>query len=292
MGGVVVEPVGDRVSEWGEGPLWWGGVLWYVDIEGHAVCSLDPASGTQREWPIGHRVGCIVPRRTGGFLIAGDYGIAFFDPVTGQVEPVPGADPEASKRPDNRFNDGKCDPQGRFWTGTISLPKRRGDAALYVLDAGRKLARAVGGITNSNGIAWNAAASEMYYIDTPTKRIDRFAFDSATGHLTSRETVFDTDAAGLAGSPDGMTIDIDGNLWVALCHAGAVICLDPAVGRLLRRLEFPASETTSCTFGGGDLSDLFVTTGIRAEKDEPLGGRLFRARGLGVAGLPACAYAG
>jgi sugar lactone lactonase YvrE len=292
MDAVLVEPVGGRASRWGEGPLWWDGALWYVDIEGHAVCSFDPASGSHREWPIGYRVGCIVPRRSGGFLIAGDYGIACFDPQSGSVEPVPGADPEAAKRPDNRFNDGKCDPQGRFWTGTISLPKLRGDAALYVLGANWQLSRAVGGITNSNGIAWSADATEMFYIDTPTRRIDRFAFDAATGRLSNRQAVFDTAAAGLAGSPDGMTIDAAGNLWVALCHAGAVICLDPGAGRVLRSLEFPASETTSCTFGGDGLSDLFVTTGKRPADDEPLGGRLFRVRGSDVMGQLACAYAG
>jgi len=282
---LTIKPVGERKSKWGEGSIWWQGALYYVDIEGHLVVRYDPADGSEKSWNVGQRVGTVVPRESGGLVIAGDHGLYFLDEETGTLTAI--ADPEPDK-PDNRFNDGKCAPDGRFFAGTISLVKKTGDARLYRLDPDLTLHEAFGPVTNSNGIIWSADGKIVYYIDTPRKEV--LAFDYEDGHLRNMRGVVSTQH--LSWSPDGMTIDTDGNLWVAFCHGGCVICYSPVTGEEIRRVEIPALETTSCAFGGPDLADLYVTTGVHGSIEEELGGRLFVIKGLGVKGLPANAFEG
>jgi sugar lactone lactonase YvrE len=287
---ISIKPIGSRISKWGEGPIFWNDHLLYVDIEGHALISLDPKTETEKVWEIGERIGTVVPRQSGGFVCAGDSGIYSFDPVTGDKKSM--ADPESDKRPDNRFNDGKCDPSGRFWAGTISTVKKTGDAKLYMLDVNGDLTLKVPGVTNSNGICWNAKADRMYYIDTPTKEIWAFPFNNQLSELGEKQVVFNTEDAGLDGSPDGMTIDADGMLWVAMCHGGAVLRIDPHNGSLLQKIDFPCVETTACAFGGDKLERLFVTTGIHKSIEEENAGRVFVVDGLGVVGTKAFSFAG
>jgi sugar lactone lactonase YvrE len=280
-----IEAIGNIHCQWGEGPLWWHGALYFVDIEGQRVHRFDPADGHEKSWEIGQRVGCVVPRDSGGLLIAGDHGLFFLDEESGQLTAI--TDPEPDK-PDNRFNDGKCSPDGRFFAGTISLVKKPGDARLYRLDPDLTLHQAFGPVTNSNGIAWSADGKTVFYIDTPRREV--LAFDYEDGHLRNLRSVIST--AHLDSSPDGMTIDAVGNLWVAFCHGGCVVCFDPESGAELRRIELPCLETTACAFGGPDLSDLYVTTGVHKSVPEEHAGRLFVIRGLGVKGVPANAFAG
>jgi sugar lactone lactonase YvrE len=287
---ISIKPTGSRISKWGEGPIFWNDHLLYVDIEGHALISLDPKTETEKVWEIGERIGTVVPRQSGGFVCAGDSGIYSFDPVTSEKKIM--ADPESDKRPDNRFNDGKCDPSGRFWAGTISTVKKTGDAKLYMLDVNGDLSLKVPGVTNSNGICWNAKADRMYYIDTPTKEIWAFPFNNQLSELGEKQVVFNTEDAGLDGSPDGMTIDADGMLWVAMCHGGAVLRIDPNNGSLLQKIDFPCVETTACAFGGDKLERLFVTTGIHKSIEEENAGRVFVVDGLGVVGTKAFSFAG
>src|SRR6218665_3038898 len=199
---LIVELVGTVRSKWGEGAVWWEGALFYVDIEGHKVWRFDPATGEEKSWEVGQRVGTVVPRESGGLVIAGDDGIFFLDPETGKLTAV--ADPEPDKKPDNRFNDGKCSPDGRFFAGTISLVKKTGDARLYRLEPDLTLHEAFGPVTNSNGIAWSADGKTVFYIDTPRKEILAFDYE-ADGHLRNMRTVADT--SHIESSPDGMTID-------------------------------------------------------------------------------------
>ncbi len=280
-----IEPVGNVRCQWGEGPVWWQEALYFVDIEGHRVHRFDPADGSEKSWNVGQRVGTVVPRESGGLVIAGDHGLLFLDEETGHLTAI--ADPEADK-PDNRFNDGKCSPDGRFFAGTISLVKKTGDARLYRLDPNLTLHEAFGPVTNSNGIAWSVDGKTVYYIDTPRKEV--LAFDYEDGHLRNLRSVVST--AHLAASPDGMTLDAEGNLWIAFCHGGCVVSFDPATGEELRRIELPCLETTACAFGGPDLADLYITTGIHKTIVEEQAGRLFVVRGLGVKGLAANAFAG
>jgi len=280
VGFMGIEPTGAYRARWGEGPLWWQGGLWYVDIEGRAVIRFDPATGKETVRELGIRVGTVVPRTGGGLLVAGDGGIYFLDEQGGPLVPVANPEPDM---PDNRFNDGKCAPDGRFFGGTISLAKRTGEARLYRLDADLRLSVAYGPVTNSNGIVWSADGSTVYYIDTPRREV--LAFDYVDGELRRPRVAVDTQA--IEGSPDGMAIDADDHLWVAFCHGGCVRRFDPVSGREKARIDFPCVETTACAFGGPDLGDLYVTTGVPKTQAEEHAGRLWVARGLGVRGQAA-----
>lgn len=282
---ISIELAGNIHSKWGEGPVWWGGALYFVDIESHLVHRYDPVTGDEKSWDVGQRVGTVVPRESGGLVAGGDDGLFFLDEDTGAVTAI--ADPEPDK-PDNRFNDGKCSPDGRFFAGTISLVKKTGDARLYRLDPDLTLHEAFGPVTNSNGIIWSLDGKQVYYIDTPRKEV--LAFDYDAGQLSGVRSVVST--SHLDSSPDGMTIDAEGKLWVAFCHGGCVVCFDPDTGAELRRVELPCLETTACAFGGPDLADLYVTTGVHGKVVEEHGGRLFVIRGLGIKGVPASAFAG
>lgn len=283
---VTVKPISNIHSQWGEGPVWWRGALYFVDIEGRRVHRFDPASGSEKSWEIGQRVGTVVPRESGGLIVAGDHGLFFLDEESGGLTAI--ADPEPDK-PDNRFNDGKCSPDGRFFAGTISLVKKTGDARLYRLDPDLTLHEAFGPVTNSNGIAWSADGKTVYYIDTPRQEVLAFDYEP-DGHLRNLRSVVST--AQIEASPDGMTLDAEGNLWIAFCHGACVACFSPVTGEELRRIALPCLETTACAFGGPGLADLYVTTGVHKSVVEEHAGRLFVIRGLGVVGVPAHAFAG
>ncbi len=281
--------VGNYCAIWGEGPVWWDDHLLYVDIEGHRVVRYSPTTNQEEVWEVGERVGTVVPRKNGGLVIAGDNGFAFLDPDSGQKTAI--GDPEPDKKPQNRFNDGKCDPSGRFWAGTYSTVRKSGDAWLYRLDPDLQIHSVYGPVTTSNGICWNAAADTMYYIDTPTKKVLAFDYENGTGSIANSRTILDTAKLGIEGSPDGMAIDENGNLWVAICHGGVVICFSPENGTELDRIEFPCIETTAPAFGGDQLETLYVTTGVKNDLDEPGAGRLF-AVDAGVRGQANFAFAG
>ena len=282
---IQIEVAGNVVSKWGEGPIWWEGFLYYVDIEGKKVLRYDPETGDEKSWDVGRRVGTVVPREKGGLVIAGDDGFLFLDTATGELTPI--TDPEPDKA-DNRFNDGKCSPDGRFFAGTISLVKKTGDACLYRLDPDLSVQEAFGPVTNSNGIVWTEDGGTVYYIDTPRKEV--LAFDYSEGRLENVRSVVSTQ--NYESSPDGMAIDANGNLWIAFCHGACVSCFDPRTGEELRKIDLPCLETTACAFGGPDLTDLYVTTGIHKTEVEEHAGRLFVIRGLGVKGLSAHSFLG
>lgn len=282
---VRIEPVGHVRSQWGEGPVWWRDALYYVDIEGRLVHRHNPADGSEKSWDAGQRASTVVPRAGGGLVIAGDHGFSFLDETSGALTPI--ADPEADIT-DNRFNDGKCSPDGRFFAGTISLAKKTGTARLYRLDPDLSVHEAFGPVTNSNGITWSADGKTCYYIDTPRKEV--LAFDYQDGLLLNPRPVIRT--GHIEASPDGMTIDANGHLWVAFCHGGCVSCFNPQTGDELHRIALPCLETTACAFGGPDLADLFVTTGVHKTAVEEHAGRLFVIRGLKIKGLSAHSFAG
>ena len=291
-----IDVVGEYVAQWGEGPIWWDGKLIYVDIEKGKVLEVEtgspssPSRWKEKIWDLSStvgRVGTVVPRQSGGLVVAGDTGIHFLDPQTGSTTPI--GDPEADKG-DNRFNDGKCSPDGRFFAGTISLVKNQGDAALYRLDSDLSIHTAFDRVTNSNGIVWSADGSTCYYIDTPRQSVLAFDYSTKTGGLTQMRTAFST--SHINAAPDGMTVDSDGNLWVAFCHGACVICYDPTTGKQQHRVELPCLETTACAFGGVNLDELYVTTGVHSILEEEDAGRLLRIQGLGVTGVAAVGFAG
>ena len=282
---MTIDRVGEFCSVWGEGPIWYDNRLLYVDIESHKVVSFEPGSGLEKIWDVGQRVGMVVPRRSGGLVIAGDDGFAFLNEGNGEVTAI--ADPEPEKE-NNRFNDGKCAPDGHLFAGTISLVKNEGDADLYRLSPDLKVTKAYGPVTNSNGIVWSADGATCYYIDTPTKQV--LAFDYSNGLLSNSRRVVGLNH--IDSSPDGMAIDENGHLWIAFCHGACVTSFDPVSGYEVQRVDLPCLETTSCAFGGPDLGDLYVTTGVHKTEKEEHAGRLFVIKGLGVKGQPAHSFGG
>ncbi len=273
------EPVGQRASAWGEGPLWHDGILYYVDIRGEAILFFNPASGEEKVWEVRQQVGFVVACRSGRLLYGGQGGLYFLDPVSGQSEFI--IDPEPGRK-DHRFNDGKTSPDGRLLAGTIS-GQRLPEAALYRLDPDLSCHQVYAPVTNSNGIVWSPDGATCYYIDTPSREIKAFPYDRATGALGTHRVAVKTTT--IEGSPDGMAIDEAGHLWVAFCHGGCVIQFDPSSGKILQRIEVPAVETTACAFGGPEMRSLYITTGKKSADDEALGGRLFVIEDVGVAGL-------
>jgi len=282
---ITPEIVGNYTSVWGEGPLWDQNRLLYVDIESHKILAFDPVTGSEKIWNVGQRVGTVVPRASGGLVWAGDGGLFFLDEETGLSTPITDPEPDL---PDNRFNDGKCDPAGRLWAGTISL-KKRPEAALYCLHTDLTLEKKFSPVTNSNGIVWTRDHSTMYYIDTPSKKIRAFDYDVATSAISGERVIWDTAAD--PSSPDGMTIDSHDRLWIAFCHGAKIVCFDPATRTVQQQIDLPCIETTACAFGGPELRDLYITTGVKPGLEEATAGRLFVCR-PGAQGVPATPFAG
>jgi len=279
------EPISNHVSIWGEGPIWHQERLLYVDIESHKIIAFTPATGEEKIWNVGQRVGTVVPRAQGGLVWAGDDGFFFLNEDTGVSTPIANPEPDLA---DNRFNDGKCDPAGRFWAGTIHL-KKQPSAALYCLHTDLRVEKKFSPVTNSNGIIWSRDGGTMFYIDTPSKKIRAFDFDTATSAITNERVIWDTSAD--TSVPDGMTIDNQDRLWIAFCHGAKVVCFDPTTQTVEQQIDFPCIETTACAFGGPDLQDLYITTGLKPGLEEPLAGRLFVCR-PGATGVPSSAFAG
>jgi sugar lactone lactonase YvrE len=287
------ELVLDAKATLGEGALWdaKGQVLLWIDIMNSQVHVYDPATQQNRTIQLDQMAGTVVPRRSGGLMVAVHHGFASLDLETERLEIL--ADPERDL-PGNRFNDGKCDPAGRFWAGTLALDGAQGVCNLWRLDPDLSVHKMLGGVSVSNGIVWSLDHRTMYYIDTPTGQVDRFDYDLGTGDIDNRSVAVRIPAE--MGYPDGMTIDSEGMLWVALWQGGKVSRWDPVQGRLLQTVDLPASNVTSCAFGGEHLDQLYITTARIALGDEqlekqPLAGGLFRAD-VGVAGLPAFEFAG
>lgn len=283
----------DAKVELGEGSIWDHRQqrLYWVNITAGEVHIYDPSVGSDRVIPVGQYVGTVAPARSGALMAALHHGFGRLDLETGALELIHA--PEKDK-PDNRFNDGKCDPAGRFWAGTISLKREKGVCALYRLDCDLTVTRMVEGVSNSNGICWSLDASTMYYIDTPTGRVDAFDYDAKTGSIANRRPVITVPPD--MGHPDGMTIDAGGMLWVCLWGGGCVSRWDPRTGALLETVRVPAAQVSSCAFGGPDLNDLYITTARQnlSEADlvgQPHAGGLFRTR-PGVRGIPAFEFGG
>lgn len=277
----------------GEGPCWLARekkLLW-VDIEGRKLHLHGPQGCPDATYDVPLRVGAAAPRARGGLVLATERGFQLFDFETRACTPL--ADPEAHL-PDNRFNDGKCDPRGRFWAGTMNLNRVPQQAALYVLGADHSVRRVLEGVTTSNGLDWTRDGRTMYYIDTRTLQVAAFDFDPESGSLSNRRAVVQFPEG--VGRPDGMTLDAEGMIWIAHWAGARLSRWDPARGVMLREVRFPVTNVTSCAFGGETLDRLYVTT-ARQGLDEAALAREPHAGGLfvlepGVCGLAPFEYAG
>lgn len=271
-----------------EGPCWWAEkhVLLWVDIEASRIGLFRPETGVNNFLYLPAHVGAVVPTSAGDLLLATAAGFMRMDPNTGIVTVL--CDPEAD-RLGNRFNDGKCDPWGCFWAGTMAYDFEPRAGALWRLGSDGGITRQRNQLTVSNGLAWSQDRLTLYFIDSPTLNVVAFPLTS-TGEIEAEPTICIRIPEEWNAVPDGMCIDAEGKLWVALFGGGAVTRWDPLSGQLLERIELPCRQVTSCCFGGPRLDQLFITT-ARREMDaasiaaEPLAGGLFQAD-VAVGGLP------
>ena len=247
----------------GESPFWHAAEqsLWYCDIAGHALHRFVPATAESRRWQFHTDVGSAALCRDGRFLVALRDGLWRFDAASDERTRLAAApyDPTGE-----RFNDGKCDPAGRFWVGSIDEPHRVGRAALWCFADGQ-LTRRQSGVTVSNGLAWSPDGLTMYWSDTPAHTVWAFDFEPASGAM-ARRRVFATFAgkpavglAGYGGRPDGAAVDMEGCYWVAMYEGGRVLRLSPA-GEVLAEVRVPARCPTMPCFGGADLKTVYVTS--------------------------------
>ena len=276
------DPVTGPVALHGEGPVWWpawGGLRW-VDMLDGDVLSLD-GDGVRR-LHVGAVAAAIRPRRQGGMVLGVERGFALADDA-GTLRRLP----ELWADETVRMNEGGCDPDGRFYCGSMAYDAAIDRGALYRLDTDGRVDVVLTGVTISNGLAWSPDGSVAYYVDTPTRAVDVFSYDAERGLHDRRRFVAIPETA---GQPDGLTVDAAGGIWVAMYGGGAVLHFGPDA-TLETRVELPARDVTACTFGGPDLDRLYVTTSRQDGDPSPLAGSVFRVD-IGVRGLPAATFAG
>ena len=279
-------PVLAHVARLGEGPVWdeRAKVLWWIDWYGAGVFRSKLDTDKTEVFGVGDAIAAVALSNGASVWIAMGHGFFELDPMTGRLREVGSAEPPGEL---TRMNDGKCDASGRFWAGTMSLDGHSPIGALFSLEADASVRRVLDGVINSNGMCWSADNRTAYYVDSGTQRIDAFDYDLAEGNLSNRRAIkeFDRDE----GTPDGLTIDADGYLWVALWDGWQVRRYSPD-GELDCVIPFPVARPTCCTFAGDDFCDLLITTAMPDDAKEraaqPLAGRVFRAR-VDTPGLPA-----
>ena len=283
----------DARATLGEGAFWDTVTkrLFWLDILQSQLHRFDPATKQDEVFDIGEHVGTVVTRAKGGVMLAVKRGLASYDLETKTLKLV--AEPEKDK-PKNRFNDGKCDPKGRFWAGTLAYDETVGAGALYRLDADGSVKVMEKNVSCSNGLAWDLWRRLFYFIDSPTRTVVAYDYNHADGSIENKRIV--VQAAVEDGFPDGMAIDVDGKLWVAHWGSSQVIRWDPDTGRALKRIKLPVSQVTSCAFGGNRLDKLYITSARIGLTDaqllkEPQAGGLFVVT-PGILGVEQTAYAG
>ncbi|MFC0247054.1 SMP-30/gluconolactonase/LRE family protein [Citricoccus parietis] len=283
------QQITDPITYHGEGPVWseqWGGLRW-VDMLAGDILTLTGDAGDAWDTVTRHHVASVAaavrPRRGGGAVIGVEQGFALEDSdgSIATLSPVWASNAV-------RMNEGACDPDGRFYCGSMAYDQTPGAASLYRLDVDGRVDVVLDGVTISNGLDWSPDGSLAYYNDTPTGHVSVFDYDTANGLTARRSFVQIADG----GQPDGLTVDAEGGVWVAVVGQGVIQRYRPD-GRLDEVIEVPATKTTACTFGGEHLDRLFITTS-REDVDtdaDPLAGALFVAE-VGVRGIPTRPFAG
>ncbi|MFN2121135.1 MAG: SMP-30/gluconolactonase/LRE family protein [Anaerolineales bacterium] len=271
----------------GESPAWDAKTqtLYWVDVLERRVYA-----GAKAILQTVDYVGCVAPRRDGGLIVAQGRGLWALESNMKKLRRL--ATPR-SEVPGNRFNDGKCDPRGRFLAGTMDHGEAKTRGSLYSLAAGGRPRRLLKDLRISNGMAWSPDGKTMYFTDTPTRDITAFDYDVKTGEMANPRVIIHFDKT--FGFPDGMTTDTDGNLWIAMWGGGRISKWGPD-GTLLEQFGVAARNVTSCVFGGANMNELFITSALlrtdaAALRRFPLAGAVFRME-TNVTGMPTYEFAG
>lgn len=283
-----IETFSSHLCQLGEGPVWDASrnEIYWIDIIGGEIHQYSFSNDSFRTYSVNELIGCIVICKSGELLTASKSGFGLLDRATGKITGI--GNPECHI-PDNRFNDGKCDVQGRLWAGTMSIDESPGAGNVYVFDKG-KSEKKIENVTISNGLAWSIDNKTLYYIDTPTFEVVSYQYESTTGTIKDKKVVITIPKS--EGYPDGMTIDKAGMLWIAHWDGWQVTRWNPDTGEKLCHIKMPVARITSCTFGGEHLRDLFITSarvGLSNEElqQQPLAGSVFVIRNCGYEGLKA-----
>jgi sugar lactone lactonase YvrE len=276
----------------GEGPVWDSRrreVLW-VDILKGAIHVFDVTKNTTRKIEVNDLVGAVVLSSDGNLIAALRSGIARVDRDSGKTEML--VHPEEHVE-GNRYNDGKCDPSGRFWIGSMALSEEDGKGNLHMIKKDLSSEEKLSGVSISNGLAWTTDRKTLYYIDSPTLTVVAYDYDDVSGNISNKRVVINVPKQ--EGFPDGMTIDSEGKLWIGHWDGWQLARWDPISGEKMLSLSFPVARITSCTFGGENLDDLYVTSarvGLSEKElaEQPLAGALFKIKNSGFKGMPAVEF--
>jgi sugar lactone lactonase YvrE len=282
----------DAKAELGEGPAWdeKSRSLYWINIHAGEIHHYQPLINTDRiVFKADQQIGCVVQRKTGGLALATRSGFATLDLETGILNPL--FNPE-THLPGNRFNDGKCDPYGRFLAGSMDDAEVEASGSLYSLSPNGSLKTLISGVRISNGLAWSPDYRTFYYIDTPTHIVMGYDYNLETGDISNPRSVIQVPPE--MGWPDGMTSDREGNLWVAFWGGAKIVKWNPLTARPIQIISFPALNVTSCSFGGEKLNKLYVTSARIKVTDEqlaqyPYSGGLFCIE-TDVEGMPTFAF--
>lgn len=284
-----IEVVVNHTCLLGEGPVWdfKGKTIIWVDILNGEIHEFHPSQNLHRKIDVREMVGSVAICTDGNFIAALKNGLAFVHRDSGEIKML--HNPEAYLL-NNRFNDGKCDPAGRFWVGTMGLDEEPGVGNLYMVNKDLSHSKKIEGVSISNGMAWSSDYKTFYYIDTPTYKVMAYDYDLLTGNITNKRIAIQIPKE--EGSPDGMTIDVENKLWIAHWDGWQITRWDPATSTKLLSIPLPVARVTSCTFGGDDFQDVYITSakvGLTEKQlqEQPLAGSLFVIRNSGFRGLEA-----
>ena len=273
----------DYSCELGEGPFWDSkrSRLHWVDIIGKKIISQNLDGSNIHALEVDGNPGCVVLSDDGTMVAGVDNQISSLDGDGNLLRVL--ADTNEDSR--LRFNDGKCDPSGRFWVGSMDRKEKNKLGSLYSWNSIEGLVTREQGVTVSNGMGWSPDNSLFYYIDSPTREVSVYDFDLSTGSINNKRRFIGFSEED--GFPDGMTIDNEGRLWIAFWGGSKIMCVNPDSKAIEEVVSFPVSKITSCAFGGEKMDQLFITSAkVQVnEKDEPMAGKTFVVS-LGVKGLP------
>lgn len=262
-------------AELAEGPVWHEGCLWWVDIHAGTLNRLNPDTGETSNRPSFDSLGAAVPCEDGRWLLARGRGFSLLDWETGCITPLASIPLPASQR----LNDGKCDPAGRFWAGSMSEPPEHGNAFLFKVGRDGRATKVLDGISLSNGLAWSSDAGTMFHADSLEQTVTAYDFQPAGGTIANGRLLVRFPSS--MGCPDGLTIDRENHLWIAMWGGSSIVRIHGESGDILEKIDLPVLQPSSCCFGGPDLDQLYVTSAWsgmseKQRQSDPLAGSLFK----------------